>query len=346
MSNMLTCTWAPTVFAGNQVVDKRSGPATLPAGDDLLDLTTGLVQRYEAMGLSHLLIAQRWYGSGDEIEASSLDCLAMTALFAGCTDRLQLITAIHPGFFQPAAIAKWGATLDLLSRGRWAINLTSGWNLQEFDMYGIDPLSHDERYARSSEFLEVLRGAWDRERFSFDGRYYQIKDLELEPRPTHPLTIYQGGQSEAAMTMAANHSDWMFLNGGSPEKIASLIDRARAACGATGRELRFAVYAAPLCRETDGAAWEEIDARLARIDQGLLARRRERTGGAEGMWSDDADELSALDSNEGYAARLIGSPDTVIERIEALHAAGVDMLHLDLRDKLFCEAVLPAVQAL
>ena len=64
------------------------------------------------------------------------------------------------------------------------------------------------------------------------------------------------------------------------------------------------------------------------------------------MWSDDADELSALDSNEGYAARLIGSPDTVIERIEALHAAGVDMLHLDLRDKLFCEAVLPAVQAL
>ena len=346
MRAMQTCTWAPTVFAGNQIVDKRSGPATLPPGDNLLELTTQLARRYENLGLSHLLIAQRWFGSGNEIEASSLDCLAMTALFAGCTDKLNLITAIHPGFFQPAAVAKWGATLDLLSRGRWAINLTSGWNLQEFDMYGIDPLEHDERYARSAEFLEVLRGAWDNPKFNFHGQYYHIRDLELEPRPAHPLVVYQGGQSDAAMQMAASHSDWMFLNGGTAEKIAGLIERARTACASTGRKLRFAVYAAPLCRETDDAAWAEIDARLARVDERLLARRRERTGGAQGMWSDEGDELAVLDSNEGYAARLIGSPDTVMQRIKDLRDAGVDMLHLDLRDALFCEEVLPAVQAL
>ena len=157
---MQTCTWAPTVFQGTQVVDKTTSPKNLPADGDLMRITTSLVQKYEALGISHLLIAQRWWGNGEEIEASSLDCLAMTALFAGCTQQMQLITAIHPGFFHPTAIAKWGATLDRLTTGRWAINVTSGWNMQEFDMYGVDKLTHDDRYDRSAEFIEVLRGAW------------------------------------------------------------------------------------------------------------------------------------------------------------------------------------------
>ena len=189
---MQTCTWAPTVFQGTQVVNKTDRPGALPPGEDLLRITTGLVQKYEALGLSHLLIAQRWWGSGAEIEASSLDCLAMTALFAGCTERMQLVTAIHPGFFSPTAIAKWGATLDVMTGGRWSINVTSGWNMQEFDMYGIDKLTHDERYLRSAEFIEVLRGAWQQQPFSYRGTYYQTDELHLEPRPTHRLQVFQG----------------------------------------------------------------------------------------------------------------------------------------------------------
>ena len=340
---MLTCTWAPTVFRGTQVLGGRNVPATFPHSGEVRDLTIRLVRDLEELGLSHLLIAQRWWGSGEEIEASSLDCLAMTALFAGCTDRMNLITAIHPGFFQPTSIAKWGATIDQITNGRWSINITSGWNMTEFDMYGIDKLSHDERYERSAEFIEVIRAVWENEVVSHDGRYYRADELRLEPRPTGRLTVFQGGQSDAAIAMAAEHSDWMFLNGGPPAKIGAIISKARSAAHACGRELRFAMYAAPLCRQTDAAAWAQIDEWLAKVDSKLVDQRRTTVSAAEEMWSTKDDPLSVIDSNEGYAARLIGSPDSVMSRIEEFRDIGVDMLHLDVRDELFRQTVLPAI---
>ena len=336
---MLTCTWAPTVFAGPQVVATNPRGA-FPDGRALRGAVLPALERIEALGLSHLLIAQRWWGSGVEMEGSSLDCLAMTALFAAHTERIRLVSAIHPGFFHPAAIAKWGTTMDWISGGRWDINVTSGWNLREFDMYGIDTLEHDERYARSAEFIDVLRGAWDTSPFSYEGRFYRTDGLELEPRPSTPLTVFQGGQSDDAIAMAAARSDWMFLNGGSLERVEGIIDRVRKACRATGRTVRFALYAAPLVRRTDAEAWAEIETRIGAIDRDLAKRRRAAIGGAEGMWA-TAEDLSLLDTNEGYAARLIGSPETVYERLEALRALGVEMLHFDTRDKLFNETILP-----
>lgn len=339
IDKMLTCTWAPTVFAGPQVV------ATNPKGEfpdsrALQGAVLPALERIEALGLSHVLIAQRWWGSGVEMEGSSLDCLAMTALFAAHTKRIRLVTAIHPGFFHPAAIAKWGTTMDWISGGRWDINVTSGWNLREFDMYGIDTLEHDERYARSAEFIDVLRGAWTTTPFSYEGRFYRANDLELEPRPSTRLTVFQGGQSDDAVAMAAARSDWMFLNGGSLERVEGIIERVRTACRATGRTVRFALYAAPLVRRTDAEAWTEIETRIGAIDRDLVKRRRAATSGAEGMWA-TTEDLSLLDTNEGYAARLIGSPDTVYERLEALKALGIEMLHFDTRDKLFNETILP-----
>ncbi len=345
---MLTCTWAPTVFQGHRLVRPDAPlPATvIPAGDDVHRIAARLVHRYEALGISHLLVAQRWWGSGEEIEASSLDCLAMTSFFASETERIHLVTAIHPGFFQPTAIAKWGATVDLLSGGRWSINVTSGWNLREFDMFGVDALTHDERYRRSAEFIEVLRGAWCREQLDYEGDYYAANGLRLEPRPEGALEVFQGGQSDAAIAMAARHSDWMFLNGGSRDRVGRIVRRARAAAESEGRRLRFALYAAPLCRPTDEEAWEEIDRRLGRLDPDLVEKRRATVAGAEGMWGDDEDPLSPLDTNEGYASRLIGSPETILGRVDAWRELGIGMLHLDLRDELFCREVLPAVHAL
>ena len=243
-------------------------------------------------------------------------------------------------------IAKWAASLDALYPDRWAINVTSGWNLQEFSMYGIDALTHDGRYARSAEFIRVLREAWSGNTFDFDGSYYQLKDMKLEPRPTSRLTIYQGGQSPAALQMAGEHADWMFLNGGRPEKLRQLISNARAEAASHSRELRLAVYAAPLCADTDAQAWAEIESRLARLDKGLEQRRQAAVGGAVGMWAGGDDPLTHLDTNEGYCTRLIGSPATILERIHELRSIGVDMLHLDLRDPQFLEHVLPHIHAI
>ena len=77
-----TCTWAPTTFAGTQVVDGKATTASPPSGARLNDIVRSYVERVERLGLSHLLIAQRWWGDARAIEGSSLDCLAMTAYIA------------------------------------------------------------------------------------------------------------------------------------------------------------------------------------------------------------------------------------------------------------------------
>jgi len=341
---MNVCTWAPTVFAGPDVMRKATALNTLPSGAVLNRIVKNYVSRIESLGLSHLLIAQRWWGNAREIEASSFDCLAMTSHIAAFSERLQLVTAIHPGFFQPAVIAKWASTLSHLTEGRWSINVTSGWNLDEFDMYGVDALSHDQRYERSKEFIEVLKGAWLQPVFNFEGKYFSVNDLALEPRPFGGLEVFQGGQSDAAIEMACEYSDWMFLNGGSLDKIRGIINQVRTAAG--GRMVpKFAVYAIPLCRSTDEEAQREIQSMLASVDSEMLAARKSRVTAAEGMWSSE-DDLSLLDSNEGYVSGLIGSPETILAKVNAYKDIGVDMFHLQLGDSLFEEAVLPKMLSL
>jgi dimethylsulfone monooxygenase len=349
MSEILTCTWAPTnIGGGPQLVHKANRvPRTSSAevsGETLRDRLLRNVRLAEELGIDNLLVAQRWWGTAQEIESSSYDCLAMTAFYAAHTQRIKLITAIHPGFFLPSVIAKWGVTIDHLTGGRWAINVTSGWNEVEFGMYGAGLLPHDERYARSREFIEVLRGAWQHEEFSYEGRYYKVSGLRLDPRPLDQhLEVWQGGQSSAAMEMAADHSDWMFMNGGPPDKIRGIINEVRRRAERTGRHIRFALYAIPLCRETDAEAEHAIAAMINAQDPAMIERRKLRTSGAQGMWSSLDDRLTLLDTNEGYASRLIGSPQTILNRMLEFHDIGVDCFHLTLNAELFNREVLPAL---
>ena len=337
---MKICTWAPTVFSGPQIMGQTLLGES-PRGAGLKGLIENYIRRAEVLGVTHLLIPQRWWGNAKEIEASSLDCLAMTSHIAALSDRLQLVTAIHPGFFQPSAIAKWGATLSLLTEGRWSINVTSGWNLAEFSMFGVDALDHDLRYERSKEFIDVVKGAWSNPKFSYTGKYYSVKDLVLEPRPLGELEIFQGGQSRAAIEMACEYSDWMFLNGGSLEKVREIIEQVRKV--ASHRPLpKFAVYGVPLCRDTDEEAAAAIESMLAAVDPKLINARKKRVSGAQGMWASE-EKLSLLDSNEGFVTGLIGAPDTIIKRVRDFSDIGVEMFHLMLGDKLFEEAVLPDI---
>lgn len=352
MGRILTCTWAPTATAVPQLIASRNreskpGPNALAElhGPALTDQLLTPVQTAEMLGIDYLLVAQRWWGSGQEIEGSTYDCVAMTAFYAAQTQRIRLITAIHPGFFLPAAIAKWGATLDRLTDGRWAINVTSGWHEAEFGMYGAELIEHDERYARTTEFLEILQGAWTQEDLTYKGRFYQVQGLRIEPRPVSSrLEVFQGGQSPAAMRMAAQHSDWMFLNGGKPEKIGRIIETVHKHTVETGRKVRFALYAIPVCRETDAEANAVIQDMIDAEDTAMVVRRQRKVSGAHGMWEHSDDPLTHLDSNEGLASRLIGSPDTILRRIREFHELGVDCFHLALHDRLFNQEVLPALR--
>ena len=72
------------------------------------------------------------------------------------TKQLQLISTVHTAFFHPGVVARIGATLDQICKGRWTLNLVSGWAENDFRMLDIPLIEHDARYRRSAEFVEVV----------------------------------------------------------------------------------------------------------------------------------------------------------------------------------------------
>jgi dimethylsulfone monooxygenase len=311
-----------------------------------------LARAAEDAGFEYALVAARFIltsGRGDHLES-----LTTTAALAAATRRLKLVTAIHPGLWHPGVVAKAGATIDHVAPGRFAVNVVSGWFRREFHAYGEPWLDHDERYRRSAEFIEVLRGLWNEETFSYRGDFYRIHEAWLAPRPTVTPEIFQGGNSSAARAMAARHSDWYFMNGGDLETVRAQVAEVRALAAEQGRELRFALNAFPVVRDTEEEALAALDriVRHANADAVRAFAGHVRDAGSSttdriGMWA-SSDVASMVQPNDGFRPGLIGTPAQVAARIEAFAEAGVDCLlcgFLDFAAELpaFGREVIPLV---
>src|SRR5207302_2788797 len=109
-----------------------------------------------------------------------------------------------------------------ISRGRLLLNVVTGGQAEEQRRFG-DHLSHDERYARTGEFLAVVRGAWTGQPFDFDGRYYQVEQATVM-RPPDPVPgVYFGGSSAAAGPVAARYADTYLTWGEPPAQVAEKL---------------------------------------------------------------------------------------------------------------------------
>src|ERR671920_950333 len=141
-----------------------------------------LAQRSEEIGYDLTLIAELFMNDIKGIDAPSLDAWSTAAALAAVTERLELMVAVRPTFHSPAILAKQAANIDRISGGRLSLNVVSSWWKDEARRYGIRFDEHDDRYARTAEWLQVVDGAWREPRFSFSGRYYNVEETILEPK--------------------------------------------------------------------------------------------------------------------------------------------------------------------
>jgi len=320
-----------------------------------LDYNIRLAQVAEDLGFDYGLAPARFIAShGWELQQEAVTC---TAILAAQTKRLKLISAVHTGFWHPAMVAKMGATIDVYSKGRFAINILSAWFKEEFRAFGEPWLDHDERYRRSEEFIQVLKGLWTQKSLTFKGDFYRINEGWLKPRPIsspHP-EIFQGGNSKAARRMAAKHSDWYFLNGNSVEGVKEQIDEVRALAKAEGRSVKFGLNGFVIQRDSEREALEQLEAIIAKADPKIVQSFADqvKNAGAStaekiGMWA-NADFANLVQPNDGFKTRLFGPPEVIAERIRAYEAAGVDMMlcaFLNYTDELpaFGREVVPLLQ--
>jgi len=141
------------------------------------------------------------------------------------TRTVTFMVAVRSGVISPTLFAQQVNTLSALTNGRVNLNVVAGHSPEEQHFYG-DWLSHDERYARTAEFLEICRGLWSRNGVvSFRGKYLQVEDARINtpfvsPGRTFP-EIFIGGGSDSARDLALRYGTCWIRLGDTPKNVAS-----------------------------------------------------------------------------------------------------------------------------
>ena len=307
-----------------------------------------LAQRSEEIGYDLTLIAELNLNDIKGVSAPSLDAWSTAAALAAVTRKLELMVAVRPTFHQPALLAKQAANIDHIGGGgRLSINVVSSWWADEAKKYGVQFEQHDDRYARTTEWLEIVERLWSEDHFSFSGKHYDIDDAILQPKPlTVPRpVIYAGGESEAAKEMIAKLCDAYVMHGDEPqrvkEKIADMTER-RARLNLP--PMQFGVAAYSIVRNTEEEARQELS-RVTNVNQSAAGYEnyQQWLSGTRLEQRVSLEDYSV--SNRGLRSGLIGTPEQVAERVAQFEEAGVDLLLLQCSPQLeemerFAETVI------
>jgi dimethylsulfone monooxygenase len=314
------------------------------------DYVKKLAQRSEDWGYSLSLIAELFLNDIKGEEAPSLEAWSTAAALAAVTEQLEIMVAVRPTFHNPAILAKQAANIAQISGDRLSLNVVSSWWKDEATKYGLQFEQHDDRYARTKEWLDVVTGVWERDHFSYQGKYYQVEDNVLQPKPAKKPFLYAGGESEAAKTLISKQCDGYVMHGDSPELIGKRIDDMRRRREAWGLPpMKFGVAAYSIVRDSE----QEVKKELERI-----TTVQEAAAGFKNMeqWVNGTQlerQLTLQDysvSNRGLRSGLLGTPTQVQDRIAEFEAVGVDFFLLQCSPQLeemerFSEAIIQQVVA-
>ena len=289
-----------------------------------------LTQRAEQLGYDLSLIAELNLNDIKGVEAPSLDAWSTAAALAAVTEKLEIMVAVRPTFHNPALLAKQAANIDHISNGRLTLNVVSSWWADEATKYGIAFDQHDDRYARTSEWLDVMDGCWKQQHFSYDGKYYTVADNILSPKPVSKPRpkLYAGGESETAKNLIAAKCDAYLMHGDPPEniarKIADMRER-REKLGLPPMTFGFAAYC--IVRDSEAEAQREV-ARITDVQQSArgYANYQQWIAGSKLDQKVSLEDYSV--SNRGLRAGLVGMPEQVKAKLEEFSSVGVDLVLL------------------
>lgn len=252
------------------------------------------------------------------------------------TERIGFLVAHRPGFVAPTLAARTAATFDNLTGGRlWLHIITGGFDADQ--RRDGDFLTHDERYERTDEYLEVVRKVWTSEEpFDHEGRFYRFERAFSEVRCVQQphIPIWFGGLSEPAIRAGAKHCDTYALFGEPRASVADSIARIRAEAAKHGRSPRFNVSFRPIIADTEEAAWEKARTILAGVKSAmgnrsftpeaenakrLMALVKDGEVQDERLWV----PIAAAAGGSGNTTALVGTPDQVADAIAKYYDLGV-----------------------
>jgi F420-dependent oxidoreductase-like protein len=210
-------------------------------GPQLADRLRELVTKAESLGFDSFWVMDhlhqiQYVGEPNEPMLEGWTTQSFVASFTSKMKLGTLVTAIV--YRHPSILAKIGATLDVLSKGRLFMGIGAAWNVQEATAYGIPFPSDPERLKRLEEAVQIIRKMWTEERTSFDGEYYKIRDAYCNPKPVqkpNPPIMIGGAGERVTLKLVAKYGDACNLFG-SPETIKTKLGILREHCKRVGRD--------------------------------------------------------------------------------------------------------------
>ena len=337
-------------------------PSPAPRGTDWqFGYNARLTQQAERAGFDLVFALAQWLGAGGwggemRYREISIDPLMVTAGLVGMTKHIVLISTVHVLYgWHPLHLAKFGATLDHMSRGRWGLNLVTGFVADEIRRFGMHQAPHDERYVMAGEFADMMQAFWQSEtNVTLNGKYWASQEGFVSPKPLfgRPIMV-NAGSSEAGIQYAARHSDLLFITspaGAALEASLAVLPahnaRIKAAAKKEGRTIRTLINPHVICRDTEAEVREIRDAIVAGEDpgavNGLLAGFNT---GDQSSWRGHARDQRIIGGN----LHIFGTPDQVVDAFIALNKAGCDGFQLNFFDfepdlAYFCETVIPRMR--
>ncbi|WP_096156273.1 MULTISPECIES: LLM class flavin-dependent oxidoreductase [Bacillus] len=336
--------WLPIFGGWLRNVEQENMPSTFTYAKEV-------IQKAEQWGYDTTLIAELFLNDIKGPEQDCLDAWSTAAALAAVTEKIEIMTAVRPGFHNPAITAKAAANIDQISNGRFTLNVVSAWWEEEARQYGGIFTEHDERYERTKEFLEVLKGLWTEETFSYDGKYYHLENTKLAPKPVqrpNPI-LYAGGESEKGKQVITSMCDAYVMHGGTVDEVAVKINdmknRRMSSGQATLQSFGMAAYI--ICKDTEEEAQQEL-ARITEVkESSAYAGFKDFTSKSQLEQQIKLQDYSV--SNRGLRPGLIGTPSQIASKIKEYERVGVDLLLLQFSPQLeemerFAMEVMPLMK--
>jgi F420-dependent oxidoreductase-like protein len=295
-----------------------------------------LVSEVESLGLAGLHRSDH-FTNAHPPDKASLEMIVSLAYLADHTQHVTFGPLVSPlSFRHPVLLARQAAALDDLSDGRMYLGLGAGWQEREHRLFGLDLGDIPTRMARLEEGLEVITRLFNSDGpVTFDGRFYQLREATLLPRPQRPggPRILLGGSGvKRTLPLVAKYADAWNAPFLSPQAflersttLDSLLSAAGRKPGAVRRSVMLSLYFGSDKLELDRAlSWRKDVPDLAELSLDATIEALEARGGA-----------------------LVGLPDDIVRQVSAYADAGVDEMMLqwfDLDDinglRNFAESVL------
>ena len=293
------------------------------------------------------------------------DAWLTTAMLIEATETLKFLVAFRPGLLSPTLAAQMAGTFQRHSGGRLLLNVVTGGEPHEQQAYG-DFLGKEERYARTAEFLHVVRQLWtSRQPVTFAGDHIHVEGALLNDRPDPVPAVFFGGSSGPAGPVAAKYADVYLTWGEPPAAVGEKLDWIRGQAADSGRTLQFGLRIHVISRDTSEQAWAEADRLLAAVDPADVERVQASLARSESEGQRRMLNLHGGGSNRllvgpnlwagvglvrgGAGTALVGSHAEVAERLVEYSRLGITHFILSGYPHLeeaywFAEGVLPLLE--